>query len=71
MLEYRLDSDLRLLLKYHYPTHYLQLGPVSKKSNYLLTESGYQLKLIKKYDVLNNYMGGRQVHFYQVIKKHH
>ena len=64
---YGLDTDL--LLKYHHPTHYLTLGPVVNSRSYILTKAGYQLKLIKKYDVLNNYVEGRQVHLYQMLKK--
>lgn len=69
MFGYSLDTGL--LLNYHRPTHYVELAPVSKDANYILTKAGYQLKLIKKYDVLNNYVESRQVHLYQMIEKRH
>lgn len=60
------NEDFRL--EKHRPTHFVELGPVSKKAEQLFAEAGYTLEFLKKYDVLNNYSRGKQVYFYRLIK---
>lgn len=60
-------QDLNFKIEKYQPNFYVSLGPITPE---ILTviERYYQIALIKKYDVFDNYLTGEPVYFYKMVQ---